>query len=166
MHFSSDSVAAPAQPAQSQSCSGSLPKYCCAILSSADGDDSLLVELRDPKAAAAAGKLTCFGGKREADEPPLACVLRELAEELGGWQPERMPTRSIDLYVHDELIAWFYDAQGPGRDVPIDYEPGREGIWIAEADLLRDPRLSEWHEVVLQARRNGELRADFPPRVL
>lgn len=41
------------------------------------------MEQRSAVAKVAAGRLTCFGGKRELDEPALACIERELVEELG-----------------------------------------------------------------------------------
>ena len=77
----------------------------CAILRDAE-TGALLVEQRPPQARlAAAGKLTCFGGKREADEAPMDCLLRELREELGGWEPMATPRRGGDLYGEGALSA-------------------------------------------------------------
>merc|ERR1719330_1903829 len=60
------------------------PPYCCCILHEGEGTGgSVLLEQRGADAKVAAGKLTCFGGKREAGEPPLTCIVRELREELG-----------------------------------------------------------------------------------
>ena len=82
-----------------------------------------------------------------------------MREEL-GWQPARAE-RCVDLFVDGKLIAWFYLADAPARDVPLAFEPGREGIWLNESTILSDPRLSDWHEVVLRAFARGERRADF-----
>ena len=125
-----------------------LPPYCCIVLA----------EERQ-QAKVAAGKLTCFGGKREAAEEPLSCVLRECREEL-GWAPPATPRRTVDLYVDGELIAWFYEAVAPSRDEPLTFEVGRRGVWLGE-DELEHPQLSDWHASVLRARRRGEQRADF-----
>ena len=61
---------------------GKLPPYCCCILHEA-ATGAVLLEQRGTDAAVAAGRLTCFGGKREPDESPLAAICRELREELG-----------------------------------------------------------------------------------
>ena len=133
-----------------------LPPYCCIVLAEEGG--ALLMEERQ-QAKVAAGKLTCFGGKREAAEDPLSCVLRECREEL-GWAPPATPRRTVDLYVDGELIAWFYEAVAPSRDEPLTFEVGRRGVWLG-ADELEHPQLSDWHASVLRARRRGEQRADF-----
>jgi len=133
-----------------------LPPYCCIVLAEEGG--SLLLEERQ-QASVAAGKLTCFGGKREAAELPLNCVLRECREEL-GWTPAATPRRTVDLYVDGQLIAWFYEAAAPSRDEPLTFEPGRRGVWLG-ADELEHPQLSDWHASALRARHRGEQRADF-----
>ena len=133
-----------------------LPPYCCIVLAGEGG--ALLMEERQ-QAKVAAGKLTCFGGKREVAELPLSCVLRECREEL-GWTPPAVPRRMVDLYVDGELIAWFYEATAPSRDEPLTFEPGRRGVWLG-ADELDHPQLSDWHASVLRARSRGERRADF-----
>src|SRR5579859_7212422 len=60
------------------------PKYVCAILEDAEG--RFLLESRLDDARLAAGRLTCFGGRREDDESPEECLRRELREEL-NWEP-------------------------------------------------------------------------------
>lgn len=138
-----------------------LPPYCCIVLAEEEGGALLMEERQQAKVAA--GKLTCFGGKREPAEEPLSCALRECREEL-GWTPPATPRRTVDLYVDGELIAWFYEAVAPSRDEPLTFEAGRRGVWLG-ADELDHPQLSDWHASVLRARRRGEQRADFttPP---
>ncbi|MBI3866338.1 MAG: NUDIX domain-containing protein, partial [Planctomycetia bacterium] len=80
------------------------PKYVCAILEDAEG--RLLLESRPDDARLAAGRLTCFGGLREAGESPEECLRRELREEL-AWEPATIEMR-VALRVAGELTAWFY----------------------------------------------------------
>src|SRR5262249_21237674 len=82
------------------------PKYVCAILEDAEG--RLLLERRPDNAQLAAGRLTCFGGRREAAETPEECLRRELREEL-SWEPQALEKR-VELWVADDLVAWFYEA--------------------------------------------------------
>jgi serine/threonine protein phosphatase PrpC/8-oxo-dGTP pyrophosphatase MutT (NUDIX family) len=135
------------------------PPYCCAILRDPSGE--LLLEWRPVSAAVAAGKLTCFGGKREAGETAEACLMRELREEL-DWSPAAAPRRVVDLFVEGRLIAYFYEAAAPRSDEPLRLEAGREAVRLQPAAALRDDRLSEWHAAVLRAWQRGASRADFP----
>src|SRR5690242_20434822 len=82
------------------------PEYVCAILQ--DADRRLLLELRPETAALAPGRLTCFGGRREAGESPEASLRRELREEL-MWEPRALE-KKVELWVADRLVAWFYQA--------------------------------------------------------
>lgn len=135
-------------------------RFCCVILHDPD-TDSLLLELRPPTAAAAANKLTCFGGKLEAFEDAPSCALRECREEL-GWAPPSGLAPAVDLYVGGELCAHFFLARAPSRDAPLRFEPGREGVWLTVAEARADPRLSPWHAAVLSAWQRGAARADHP----
>jgi len=119
------------------------------------------VEVRPSTAARAAGKLTCFGGKRESGESGVECVLRELREELGGWQPAYTPRRAVDLHVDGHLVAWFFEAEGPSAKTPLNFEVGRDGLWLPLQDLLNDSRLSPWHAAVLRAHSEGARVANF-----
>ena len=139
------------------------PPYCCAILQD-PGTGGFLLEQRPPSARVAPDQLTCFGGKRDQErgEAPLACLARELREEL-GWSPASPPTRAVDLYVDGELIAWFYLAEAPRRDAVLTFEAerGYSGVWWETSDAAMEARLSPWHACVLEAFRSGESRADF-----
>jgi hypothetical protein len=63
--------------------------------------------------------------------------------------------------VNGKLIAWFFEAAAPPRDLPLQFEAGRHGVWVPVEDLAALPRLSAWHDVVLRAWREGSSRADF-----
>ena len=84
---------------------------------------------------------------------------------MGSEMCIRDSQRAVDLYVDGELIAWFYEAPAPPRDLHISYETGRIGLWVPIEQLSELPNLSPWHRVVLQAWQVGEDRADFvtPP---
>ena len=123
---------------------------------------AIFLEQRPNDAKVAAGKLTCFGGKREGDETPLACIQREVKEELGLALRDEELSRAVDLFVDDKLIAWFYQHPAPARDEALVFEEGREGIWLSEAEAAADPpSISPWHAEVLRAYRKGVTRADF-----
>ena len=139
-----------------------LPPYACVILLRVS-DQTILLEVRNERAKNAAGKLTCFGGKREDGEHPLSTALRECQEEL-GWQPaatERKFRRACDLYVDGKLIAYFYEAEAPDDSVELTFEPGRAGEYMHALNACTDDRVSPWHRCVFQAWINGHRRADF-----
>ena len=69
----------------------------------------LLLERRPAGARHAAGRLTCFGGKREPGETACGTVLRELREEL-SWQPRRLQP-IVDLWDGQAWIARFFRPQ-------------------------------------------------------
>ena len=127
------------------------PRYVCAILEDAQG--RLLLESRPDDAPLAAGKLTCFGGLREADETPEQCLRRELREEL-NWEPRALEEQ-VELWVAGELIAWFYHA---ALDVDIDQlrlAPGHEARLVSREELPSLP-VSPWHAAVLRAWLEGK----------
>ena len=164
-----------------------LPQYCCCILHLGD---NLLFEKRGEDATVAAGKYTCFGGKREENEAPFDCIKRELKEELGitvtmpkdeeddgaGPSSKRAKTgkaeiasdtleRAVDLYVDGELIAWFYAAPLDPEGAPFVFEPGRTGVPMRTSEVLQSNLVSPWHVAVIDAWANGKRRADYvtPP---
>lgn len=127
------------------------PHYACAILEDAEG--RLLLESRPPDAHLAAGRLTCFGGRREPSEMPEECLRRELHEEL-GWKPRTLERR-VALWVAGELIAWFYHGE---LDVGIEQlrvAPGHKAVFVSRREL-GDVPLSPWHAAVLGAWLEGE----------
>ena len=117
--------------------------FSCAILRR--GDDKLLAEVRGADAQAAAGRLTCYGGKRERGESSLQCLVRELNEEL-GWAPDDIPAEpACSLLVDGYLIAHFYEASVDRTDFETE---GRAFEFVDESDA----RWSAWHARVLAAR--------------
>lgn len=132
-----------------------LPRYCCAILETADG--RLLLELRPPTAARAAGRITCFGGTREPGESPEACIRRELCEEL-GWCPERIE-HVLVLRREGRVLAWFYRAEAPPDEGVIRTEPGYAAVWAHRTELA-SVDLSPWHRAALEAYASGLRIAD------
>lgn len=127
-----------------------LPKFVCAILE--DGEGRLLLESRPDDARLAAGRLTCFGGRREAGETPEECLRRELREEL-MWEP-RTVEKQVELWVAGELVAWFYHA---ALDVGIDelrVAAGYSALLISRLELSGLP-VSPWHAAVLAAWLEG-----------
>ena len=117
--------------------------FSCAILRR--GDDKLLAEVRGADAQAAAGRLTCYGGKREQGESSIQCLVRELNEEL-GWAPEHIPAEpACSLLVDGYLIAHFYEASVDRTDFETE---GRAFEFVDEGDA----RWSAWHARVLAAR--------------
>ena len=116
--------------------------FSCAILRRGD---KLLAEVRGADAQAAAGRLTCYGGKRERGESSLQCLVRELNEEL-GWAPDDIPAEpACSLLVDGYLIAHFYEASVDRTDFATE---GRAFEFVDESDA----RWSAWHARVLAAR--------------
>lgn len=132
------------------------PQYVCAILEDSEG--RLLLESRPADARLAAGKLTCFGGRREADESPEECLRRELREEL-GWEPPSL-VKQVELWVGGAPVAWFYHA---ALDVVIDrlqVLAGTRAELLSRRQLSVVP-LSPWHEAVLVAWQEGRAVAEL-----
>jgi 8-oxo-dGTP pyrophosphatase MutT (NUDIX family) len=126
------------------------PQYVCAILEDAEG--RLLLESRREDARLAAGRLTCFGGRREAEEAPEECLRRELREEL-SWEPRTFEKR-VELWVAGELVAWFYHAL---LEVALDQlrvAPGHKALLVSRL-ALADLPVSPWHAAVLDAWLEG-----------
>jgi 8-oxo-dGTP pyrophosphatase MutT (NUDIX family) len=116
--------------------------FSCAILRRGD---QFLAEVRGADAQAAAGRLTCYGGKRERGETSLQCVVRELNEEL-GWAPDDIPAEpACSLLVDGYLIAHFYEASVDRTDFVTE---GRSFEFVDASD----ERWSPWHARVLAAR--------------
>ena len=127
------------------------PAYSCAILEDRQG--RLLLESRPQGARVAAGRLTCFGGRREARETPEECLRRELCEEL-GWEPLTLEKR-VELWVAGQPVAWFYYAR---LDVGVDQlavAAGHEALLVSPSSLPEIP-LSPWHAAVLGAWMEGK----------
>ena len=125
--------------------------FSCAILRRGE---KFLAEVRGADAQAAAGRLTCYGGKRERGESSLQCVVRELNEEL-GWAPDNIPAEpTCSLLVDGYLIAHFYEASVDRTDFVTE---GRSFEFVDESDA----RWSPWHARILAARRRGDTVATF-----
>src|SRR5262245_27372417 len=133
-----------------------LPRYVCGILEDAEG--RLLLESRPDDARLAAGRLTCFGGRREPDETSEECLRRELREEL-DWEPQSI-AKCVELWVAGELVAWFYHAS---LHVGIDRfqtAPGSRAVLVALQELSDWP-VSPWHAAVLSAWYAGESKVEL-----
>lgn len=122
------------------------PKYVCAILEDAEG--RLLLESRPDDARLAAGRLTCFGGRREAGETPEKCLRRELREEL-NWEPRTVEKR-VELWVAGDLVAWFYHAVLDAGIDQLRVAQGYKALLIAHSELSSLP-VSPWHAAALSA---------------
>src|SRR5262249_35213905 len=106
----------------------------------------------------AAGRLTCFGGRREAGETPEACLRRELREEL-SWEPQTFEKR-VELWVAGELVAWFYHAV---LDVGVEQcrvAPGCRALLVPRLQLPEHP-VSPWHAAVLDAWMEGRATVEL-----
>ncbi len=122
------------------------PPYCCAILQDECGQ--FILEQRGADAKYAAGTLTCFGGAREDGEEPLACMHRELTEEL-TWVPSHL-YRVCDLYVDGVITAWFFTSTELVPALCVARESGRSLQRIAQ-EKLENAVISPWHKTVLRA---------------
>lgn len=140
------------------------PPFCCIIIRNPSG--KFLAEHRGKSNAVQPSRLTCFGGKREREESPRGCLMRECAEELGWTPPEDAVSRAVSLFVNGHLIAWFYsvlvdvgeEATGTGTSTfTFEEDRGASGLWTDAAD----PRFSPWHAAVLQAYLLGDKEAHF-----
>ncbi len=123
-----------------------LPDYACAIISV--DTDSYLLEQRDNTALYAAGMLTCFGGRRNADEEVIACLQRELHEEL-NWQAPDLEL-ACALWVAERYVADFFHCR---LNVPVSqltFEAHRSGR-IVHKSALADAEISPWHRAVFDA---------------
>lgn len=131
----------------------SWPEFCCAILRDTRG--RYLLEQRPTNKPHAGGLLVCFGGKREPNESPEACIGRELLEEL-GWEPGylELAVRLVASSTGRE-VAWFYRGSAPVAPKP--QEPGVAAAWLDAAELARKgTMLSDWHLAALLAEFNGQ----------
>ena len=114
-----------------------------AILISEDG--RLLLQLRDDLPHVSdRGKISLFGGRREADESFLDCVVREVHEELGVYlPPERFELighyTGSDYEAPDRLIRGQVFL---ARQVPLDRLTVTEGsleiVALHELERIRD----------------------------
>ena len=126
-------------------------EHACAVIE--DDHGRLLLELRPPTARFAAGRLTCFGGKRDADESLEECLRRELHEEL-GWAPNQALVIACDLWLPDQFVARFFRCQWPAGTTPRCLL-GVVPVWCPWPALPGLP-LSPWHAAVLAAVASGE----------
>lgn len=127
------------------------PHYVCAILEDRQG--RLLFEKRPVEARLAAGRLTCFGGRRESGETPEQCLRRELREEL-DWEPREFQDR-VELWIAGELMAWFFGARLDVDIAQLRVHQGHEAVLVARQDFAKLP-ISGWHRAVLDAWLRGE----------
>jgi len=131
-----------------------LPEYVCALI--VDPRGWLVMQLRPAGARHAGGMLTCFGGRRETDEDEIACLRRELDEEL-GWRPAVLAP-ACELWQAQRFIARFHAtaAAHPLRAI----EPGHVAIAVPAPALAALP-VSPWHASVISAWRRGASRVDL-----
>ena len=64
--------------------------------------------------------------------------------------------RAVDLYVDDELMAWFYRSDAPDASIRLKFEPGREGVWLEKTAIPNTAQISDWHTPVLRAWLDGK----------
>ena len=124
---------------------GNAPKRegTSAILISTDGD--LLLQIRDDLPHVSdAGKIGLFGGRREGDESFLACIVREVHEEIGLYLP---PDRFelIGTYLGPDNLIPGGIRYGPiyvARNVPVEQLIVTEGtlriVPLNEIERIQD----------------------------
>lgn len=126
------------------------PEFCCAIIRDAHG--RYLMEKRPPTPHNAARRFTCFGGGRNNDEHPEACLARELHEELGmspGTLAFDFAVRLIsELPDRTREIAWFFVAASPLPNVQLQLEEDVEAVWMPFDETQREP-VSSWHRLAI-----------------
>ena len=125
------------------------PEHACAIL--VDPRGWLLLQLRPATARHAPDRLGCFGGKREGDEDAVACLKRELQEELGWCPTDARPI--VQLRRADRWIATFFVAGIPD-DTRLTIEAGSYAVRVPLAALPGLP-VTSWHAAVIAAWRAG-----------
>jgi 8-oxo-dGTP pyrophosphatase MutT (NUDIX family) len=136
------------------------PAFCCAILRDRRG--FYVLERRPLHEREAPGQLTCFGGTREADEAPEACLRREVMEELGFAVGEislsvvlmlpRLTSRGTERIARQ---AWFYRAAGPSPGEARALEEGYEAVWLDPHDVEHAP-IAHWNRLAILADLRGE----------
>jgi len=134
------------------------PTFCCAILIAPESG-LFALEQRPTTDADAPGRITCFGGSREAGESPVACLQRELMEELGfSARAEAIPASPEFILSTPRGPAWFFLVDGPEPGSVATQEAGYEVIWLARAELYKAP-LADWHRVMFNAWLDGNSHA-------
>ena len=132
------------------------PEYACALISDQVG--RLVLQLRPSDSRHAPAQLTCFGGRREADEDAADCLRRELIEEL-GWAPFSFTT-ICDLHRGPRWIARFFACHLP-IGITLHVEAGSVAVPVPWTALTGLP-VSPWHQVVFAAIRGGQTSAETP----
>jgi 8-oxo-dGTP pyrophosphatase MutT (NUDIX family) len=131
----------------------SAPEYCCAVLTDRRG--WLLLQLRPPGARHAPDQLCCFGGRCEPCEDAVACLARELREELGITPASAVAC--CELLLGERLVARFYRVAPALERAALTVEAGSLALFAPWASLPGLP-LSRWHRLVLDAVARGEER--------
>ena len=132
------------------------PEYACALIS--DHVGRLVLQLRPAGSRHAPAQLTCFGGRREADEDAVDCLRRELDEEL-SWAPFSFTT-ACDLRRGPRWIARFFACQLP-TNITLRVEAGSIAVPVPWSALAGLP-VSPWHQAVFTAINRGVLVAEAP----